>query len=46
MAVLPNQRFEPDNNPKNSPDGPRKCKMVPNFVEFKTKNRAELSKQK
>ena len=43
----PKKVFEPDNNPKNSPEGPKKGKLVWNLAELKTKkNSASLPKWK
>ena len=38
--------FEPDPNPKISPEKPQKCKNAPNLAELKQKYRVSLSKQK
>ena len=44
MKIGPQKVFEPDPNPKNSPEGPEKCKKAQNLAEFKTKRYGCTSK--
>ena len=47
MQAGPKKVFEPDPNPKNSPEEPKKCKKAPKFGRMKNKkDRAVLPKQK